>query len=423
MGSKFEKELDELVVAKVITPEIQQNISTYYSAQNEAAPNKLFAIFGVLGALLTGLGVILILAHNWDDFSRATKTLWAFIPLMISQGFALFTFLKNKSGSWKETAAVLVCCSVGASISLVAQIYNIPGDTPSFLLTWAVLAVPLIYLLKSRAVALLYLLMITVYACNVGYFNDDNPWWYLLLLGVMIPFYFTQIKQEPFGNFTGILHWVVPISLVITLGAFVDGGESIGFVMYVCLFGLLYNLGKMPFFEKQKLRVNGYALIGSVGTIVTLLSASFQWAWSDHGVGEIVGNDVLVSVVLGVAALSVLLFTLKGKRKSFNLFQFAFILFALFYALRFVSPDLPAILTNFLVFALGIFAVRMGARNNRYSILNYGLLIITALVACRFFDTDISFVLRGLLFVAVGAGFFGANYYMHRKQLKNKSHE
>jgi hypothetical protein len=73
------------------------------------------------------------------------------------------------------------------------------------------------------------------------------------------------------------------------------------------------------------------------------------------------------------------------------------------------------VLINILILALGVFTVEMGARKNLFSVLNYGLLIITGLISCRFFDTDISFVLRGLLFVAIGAGFFGANYFMYKK--------
>ncbi len=81
------------------------------------------------------------------------------------------------------------------------------------------------------------------------------------------------------------------------------------------------------------------------------------------------------------------------------------------------------VLTNLMVFALGIFAIRIGNLRNNFGVLNYGLLIITVLVACRFFDTNIDFIIRGLLFVAIGVGFFAANYLMYRKQQKLKSED
>ena len=80
------------------------------------------------------------------------------------------------------------------------------------------------------------------------------------------------------------------------------------------------------------------------------------------------------------------------------------------------ASTIAVVLVNVLVFLLGVFTIREGARKNHLGLLNYGLLIITALIICRFFDTDLSFVARGLLFVGVGAGFFFANYWMIQKR-------
>ena len=424
MSLKLKRELDELVEAEVISTEVSQNISKYYASKTSNSPNKLFAIFGVLGSLLVGLGIILILAHNWDDFTRATKTIWAFAPLVVGQLFVAFTLFKKKSAAWKETAATFLFFAIGASISLVSQIYNIPGSMPSFLLTWILLAAPLVYLLRSHTAVLLHLLFATVYACNLGYFNNDQPWWYLLLLAYVIPHYYRQIKNAQTSNFTGILNWLFPLSVLISLGAFTSGNDTIGFLIYVTLFGLFYNIGKLPFFNSQRLRANGYVLIGSLGTVTTLIIASFRWVWEDTSSMMASTEDIMITAVLGLAAIGVLVYLfLKKAIPSFNLFQYAFLCFAIIYFTSYSQPELPTILTNILVFALGIFAIRIGSRSNRFSILNYGLLIITVLIACRFFDTDISFIIRGVLFVGIGAGFFAANYMMHKKQQKQNTLE
>ncbi len=422
MNSKIEKELDALVTANVITPSVQEDIQQYFARDKAPQPNKLFAIFGVLGSLLTGLGIILILAHNWDDFTKATKTIWAFVPLVVGQLFAAYTLIKKRNNAWKETAAVFLFFAIGASISLVSQIYNIPGEMSSFLLTWIILAAPLVYLLKSHAAALLHILFATIYACNLGYFNDDSPYLYVLLQLWLAPYYWMQLKSSPRANVTSIFNWFVPLSVLISLGAFVQGNSIIGFVMYICLFGLFYNIGKLPFFNHQKMRKNGYLILGSLGTVITLLIASFRFIWTEadylmsNGFYIQNTNDLIITIVLGAAALSVLGYLLKRKQlRPFNLFQYAFIIFASIYAFGPMGGGVSMILTNLLVLALGIFAVEIGARKKLFSILNYGLLIITALIACRFFDTDISFVIRGLLFVAIGAGFFGANYFMYKK--------
>ena len=78
MNLKLIKELPELIENKVISKEVALSIEQYYHSKQNNSPNKLFMVFGVLGSILVGLGIILILAHNWDDFTRSTKTIFAF---------------------------------------------------------------------------------------------------------------------------------------------------------------------------------------------------------------------------------------------------------------------------------------------------------------------------------------------------------
>jgi len=64
MGSRFNKELKTLVKDKVISPELADKIEQYYVTKDIGKPNRLFTIFGVLGALLIGSGIILMLARG-----------------------------------------------------------------------------------------------------------------------------------------------------------------------------------------------------------------------------------------------------------------------------------------------------------------------------------------------------------------------
>ena len=428
MNSKLQREVNELLQAEVITPQVAEDISAYYASKKtgKESTNTLLTIFGILGSLLVGLGVILILAHNWDQFPRSVKTFFSFVPLVIGQLIAAYAIFKKKGSAWREGAATFLFFAIGASISLISQVYNIPGSMQVYLLTWILLAAPLIYLLRSHAASILYLLFITIYACNVGYFNDMSPWWYLALLCVIAPQYYMQIKNAPNSAITNVYHWLIPLSVLISLGAFVSGEEFIGFLMYISLFGLFYNIGKLPFFQHLRLRANGYLLLGSLGTIITLMFMTFSWIWKEFDPGLVSSQDTFITIVLALAAIGVLAYLhLKKHLTEFNLFQYAFIIFGLIYFMAPLGEELPKILTNLLVFGLGIFAIRIGAKQERFSILNYGLLIITALISCRFFDLDISFVIRGLLFVLIGVGFFVANFLMYKKQqnLNIENHE
>jgi uncharacterized membrane protein len=96
------KDIPELLKAGVITKETADSIQDYYQTKSGSSANRLFIVFGILGAILVGLGIILIIAHNWDELSRATKTLFAFLPLLIGQVLCGFVLIKKQNTSRGE---------------------------------------------------------------------------------------------------------------------------------------------------------------------------------------------------------------------------------------------------------------------------------------------------------------------------------
>ena len=156
MSDKITNELQELLNAKVVTAETAEKIRDYFHQKKEENHNRLSSVFGILGAILVGLGIILVFAHNWDNLSRLTKIILSFLPLLIGQLLCGYSLLKkSESTVWKETSSVFLFFAIGASISLVAQVYNIPGDINSFIIAWMLLSLPLVYLLQSSIVSLL----------------------------------------------------------------------------------------------------------------------------------------------------------------------------------------------------------------------------------------------------------------------------
>lgn len=420
MDSKIQKELSELLQNNIITDDIAQNIEAYYQSKKEGSPNRLFIVFGVLGSVLVGLGIILILAHNWDNFTRMIKTVLAFLPLVIGQCLSGYAMLKKKSATWREASGTFLFFAIGSSIALVSQIYNIPGDLSSYLLTWTVLSLPLIYLLRSNALAVLGLVFATYYAVEYGYsfMGESNvPWIYLGLIAAILPHYIGLLKTKPEANITSIFNWLFSLSLIIVLGAFVEHNDNLGLLMYIILFGLFYNIGKMPQFNTQKLRRNGYLIFGSLGTVIMLLITSFDFRWNDITRLGYSTPELEISIVLLLITIALLVYSYSKKWiTGFNPFQYVFIIFSALVFSGLIHSVVSPIMANILVLTLGLMTIKIGADKFHFGVLNYGLFIITALVVCRFFDTDMSFVIRGLLFVSVGAGFFLTNYIMLKRQ-------
>ena len=277
MKSKLLNELPELLEHGIISEGVASNIRQYYKTKNDNQPNRLFTVFGVLGSALVGLGIILIIAHNWDDFSKQLKTFFAFLPLVLAQLVAGYSILKKKSQAWKESSGTFLFFTIGACIAMVSQIYNIPGNLSSYLLTWTVLGLPLIYVLNSKAVAMLSIIFATYYAWVFGYdFGSGNksPWLFLLLLLATVPFYIRLLQKESSENMTAVFNWVYALSLTITLGAFISDNWPLGFLMYAMLFGTFYNLGKIKIFNNQQLRRNSYTIFGSLGMLRIIVKLS-----------------------------------------------------------------------------------------------------------------------------------------------------
>jgi len=426
MKNFSQSDLEELVSAGVINGESAKSIAAYFAERNSTPNNRLTIAFGILGSLLVGSGIILVLAHNWDQLWRPTKTVIAFLPLLLPQLLIWFTLIKKSdSTTWRESSSVLLFFGIGASISLISQIYHIPGEIDSFLLTWMLLGLPLVYLLASSSVSLLYIIGITIYTMSASD-NDfilQNTLIYLLLLAASIPHYLNCIRNKPGSYFIYFHNWLYALSSIFVLGFFSSGNDSGLALNYLSLFAILVAIGSLKFATANSFWTNAYSLIGSLGFVIILLIFSFDFLWENvHGrYDEFDASNSSTTAIVGAALIFCLVF-LIGNNIRINGFAktrsetLVYLLFLPVYFLGMSSPGLSQIITNLLILALGVSIAYRSAKQQHLGLMNYGLLITLVLAICRFFDDELSFVLRGTLFVAVGVGFFVSNYLMIRKK-------
>lgn len=423
MSKPILKDLPELVAANVVTEETAQRIRAFYQQKEQHEPNRLVIVFGILGALLVGLGIILIIAHNWDTLAKVPKLGIALLPLLIGQAVCTFVlFRKADNTAWREGSATFLFLAIAASISIVSQVYNIEGTLYGFLFLWMIVALPVIYTMRSSLASLLYVVGITWYACDLSYFHYPNAvaWWYWGLLALMLPHYYTLYKNRIHSNFFAFHSWFIALSVTVVLGMFSDTLRELTFAVYINVFCVLILLGQIERIRERRLIANGFLVTGSLGLISLLLFMSFEWFWEEIFDDNIYRVDLVHAYPYWVTfAIAVILLVVLGMRQSFaslNVKSYGFVVVLILLLVSYQLPLLARVLDNILLFAFGVFTIRDGARQNKLSLLNYGLLILTALIICRFFDLDMSFVARGLLFVLVGAGFFVANIWMVKKR-------
>ena len=262
MSKQILNELRHLIHAQVITEETAQRIKDYYKGQPSQSSNRLFIVFAILGSLLVGLGIVLILAHNWDELPKGAKLAVGSLPLLAAQILAGYVVVKKLEGAaWREGAGTFLFFAIAISISIVSQVYNIEGDLDGFLLTWMCLALPIAYVLRSSFASLLLILGITWYACEVGYFNYPNTnapaYWILLVL--TLPFYYLEfIRKNVRNNFFHFHSWFFVLSVTICLGVFADDAGEYMMIAYMSLFSGFVMMGQFRMFASHRVLGNAY---------------------------------------------------------------------------------------------------------------------------------------------------------------------
>ena len=414
------KDLAELTAAGILSEGTAEKIRAYYHQKALQSPNPLVLVFGILGALLMGLGIILIIAHNWDELSKAVKLFFSLLPLLIGQLICVFTlYQKPDNRTWREAGSLFLFFAIASSISMVSQIYNIPGSLSGFLFIWMLLSILPVYIMRSAMSSLLVICGITWHACIKGYFDHPTSiaWSYWLMLAALVPFFLILMKGRR-GNFFYFHQWFFAFSMILTLGMFNRPDSYFMFVSYMSLFSLFVLLGETKWFSDGRVLNNAFLVTGSLGSSVLLLMFTFEWFWTEIARTAFIADAAfLVSIILSFLAAILLLHSIGSKPfAAVNPKGFIFVIFIALVALGRFQPVVAQWLTNILVLAIAVITTWRGAARDNIVLLNYGLIIMAVLIICRFFDTDMSFVIRGILFMVVGLIFFGANYWLLRKR-------
>ena len=412
-------EVDDLVSAGVLTAENGDALRRHYEAklEQEESGGKT-VLLAVLGATLIGAGIILIIAHNWDDLGRPIRTALSLLPLLIGIALSAWTLLKQAgSVAWREGAGVAQCAGAAASIALVSQTYHISGELSDFLFTWLLLTLPIPYLLRAFMPALIYTAGIAVWAGTSSDFyprNHGAPG-YWLFLAAILPFYAFAIRNDRLGKWTAWLSAALGLSMPFGLGF--TYLHELWIPGFSGLFGIFYLAGTLLFPEH---RYNPLRVLGALGVGFLSVMLTFKDVWHSGTIPWLGVSWPVYALAVGLPVASFVLLALAFQRKvNMNWFVAAFPAVALLafgvYAALLGGAEAKttvAIGLSFYTFALALGTALRGLQQRAFATLNGGLLILTALIISRFVDSDFSIVARGVAFVVMGCLILGANFWM-----------
>jgi len=423
-------EVDDLVASGVLSPESAASLRRHYEqqlAQEETVGRVV--LLSVLGATLIGAGILLIIAHNWDNLGRPVRTALSLLPLLASLAISLWTLLKRAgSTAWREGAGMAHCAGVAASIALVSQTYHISGELSDFLFTWLLLILPIPYLLGAVMPALVYLAGIAVWAGTTldGNGSADGYW---LFLAAILPFYAGVLRRDRLGKAAAWLSACVGVSAAFGLGfqysyaPHVQAAHGLWIPAFGGFFGVLYLAGVSGFSER---RYHPLRVLGALGIVGLTVLLSFKgiwpqagfWAQSPHT--RWLDNGLAIAFPLAAFGMCALAFV---RNVDFNRVAAALPLAVLAsYGLAAAwVPSAAAILINLYGLALALGSAFRGLRQRAVVTLNGGLLLLAALLVSRFVDSEFGIVERGLAFVVLGGLMLGANLWMLKTKREGRA--
>jgi uncharacterized membrane protein len=419
-------ELPRLVEQGVLTPEAADAVRRHYGhGDSDALRSRWRELLLVgFGALLVGGGIILILAHNWDELGRPARAAIALGTLVIAQALTLYAVVRRGSSQpWLEGTSTFLVAAVGASIALVGQTYQVGGSFEGLMQTWLWLVALVPYLTGSILAAGGFWALLVVRTMDIGWRGAPPDLWLLALAG--LPFVILRVRRQPESWATALLAIAAAASIFI-LGSFVaiysrwTGLWSVFQVSFVAaLAAIAYWPPREYDAEPWRARLLGPAWMVLV-VLGTILSFKDVWQRVTVNSDEFRQLSVVITALVasaGVAVASIVTIRLAraGRRTAASLTSAAILVVGLHALALNGMQGAGWIAFNLWMLVVGALALIEGLRALDLGTTNRGLFALSALLLARFFDTDLSFLVRGLGFVALGGTCFALNIWLMRR--------
>lgn len=402
-----------------------------YPVREGTARSAAIAGFAVLGALLAAGGLIMLLAHNWSFLPRPVRFAVSLLPLLSAQGLALWAVAQSRlSPAWREGTGLFWSLAVGVTLAMVSQSYHISSERDDFFLAWALLIIPLAYLLPSGWGGVIYLVLAVAWSLP-----PSEEWFNRLLLWPMIlaacpaAFRRAPIAQRSAGGFL-FLQWAFAISLLFAT-AVASSYFWRGFLapLYGTLFSLYIAIDLLASSAPdQPLRRRPFRVLGITGSLVLLVCLSFDEVWKDMypGIsGRADGTvprfkqslDPALAILWTLAAWTIFVRRYREWAQPSTGLIATGTLLLLLYGARggLIGSGTAALLCNLLLVTLGGSWIVVGVKRNLPVWLNGGFALWAVLAVLRFFDSEWPLLIRGLAFSAVGIALLILNAVLARR--------
>jgi uncharacterized membrane protein len=427
------EQLPGWVTQGAISPAQAEAIRRLYPETKPGLPWATL-IFSGVGAVVIGLGVILLLAYNWEAIPKFAKLGLIFGGVVAAHAGGLRWF---EASDWRrqlgEALGLLGTMLFGAAIWLIAQVYHIDEHYPNGFLLWGLGALALAWTLPSVAQGVLAAVVLSVWGGTENFHFATAVHWAPLLLAVgagglawqqrstlllavtLAGFYFLLLTNSAQGRGSLAFPAALNISvLLVALGSLAGwrGGFPAaarvlsffgwgGFLFVVYLLSFHSLAGDALSWHEHLVADDRWlqlALYGWLPFALALAAWAGNAAWRRRATGGwacppeewLLPLTVLLSQVLAVA--------LPGAGGT----------------MRQENEAAVAGIYNLILLATAGMWMAQGCRAGQLRPVVLGSLLLVLLVAARYFDLFDSLALRGVVFLVVGGILFAEGFFYRR---------
>ncbi len=385
-------------------------------------------IFSVIGAIIFGLGVILLFAYNWDKIHKFAKLALVFSALLGAHGAGYYFRGRGASRVYlSEAFFALGTMFFGSGIWLVAQIYNIDEHYPNAFILWGVGALLLAWSLPSLVQGVMASILLVLWCSfeNFGFDSRTNVAPLLILFGIL-PLAWKMRSRI-------LLAVAVPTFILALLFNCHYFFERVAPALFISVAALLIAVSIIV--RRKKLFPESSAVFSVYGGFLYWISLYvFTFPDADRYIFrnywfEEVNSTIYVIVVAAAAVISWLTAILPvGKikddlNKFYRVDHFAVPVTVLAVILNFgwmsgFSGWGGAAVFNIIFLFQSIMLISYGCRSVNSKLTAAGTVLLAFLAFARYADLFDSLLVRALVFLGVGAAIFfvGMRYSRRKKE-------
>ena len=452
LPTKFRRQLrheaDLWVQAGLIDRTTHDRIATRYqfAALDVESRNSLVTLLIGLGSVLIGLGVLTLVAANWQQLAREWRVI-ILISGFIAVNLVGFSYWREPVGSkqrFGQGLLLLGAMMLGGNMALMGQMFHVPGELFQLLIAWAVGVLLMAYSLRLTSLGILAQILMGIgywQAYGSGLWSSnavsiDPDWTYFLVqhmsilaICLFLPLAYWCRSQAIF-TITGI-------AFITALTNNLQSSDSVGkqtlpiinILICFCISPLLlWGYGNLSQWwqTEHRDRTGVFGKISRRLAVLVLGLSCFGFSFIESSnvntqspipanwdVWSVPGDLGIVSIVTAAIWLYLIRQALTNPRHyPWNRMTtaIAMITGAMAIALIFMTID-PAVgymyggkIFWLLLFAVAIGSIRSGLANSDRGAFWFGLGLLASRIIIWFLMTQNDLITKSLLFIVGGVG-------------------